>query len=84
MLEQVGKVQEIKRISLDPLLAEHLKSWKVALTGQGSPRGAARPYTVSILIALELMVVSNDVELYYRFVGWLMLVFRTFSQRQSG
>ena len=74
LLEQVGKVQETKRISLDPLLAEHLKSWKVALTGQGSPRGAARPYTVAILIALELLVVSNDVELYHRFVGWLMLV----------
>lgn len=74
LLEQVGKVREVDRVSSDPLLGEHLKSWKVTLTGDRTGRGPARPYTVAILIALELFVVNAQLEVYFRFIGWLMLL----------
>eukprot|EP00435_Cladocopium_sp_Y103_P064066 s851_g25.t1 len=74
LLEQVGKVMDSNRLSSDPLLGEHLKSWRVVLTAGSPGRGPARPYTVAILIALELLVVKSSVDFYFRFIGWLMLV----------
>eukprot|EP00435_Cladocopium_sp_Y103_P064036 s303_g25.t1 len=74
LLEQVGKVLETGRLSSDPLKAEHLKSWKLVLMGERTGRGPARPYTVAILITIELVVVDATVEPYFRFIGWLMLV----------
>ena len=74
LLEQVGKVPEDRRISKDPLVAEHLKSWKVTLAGNGAGRGPARPYTVAILIALELQTVNEELDVFTRFISWLMLL----------
>ena len=74
LLEQVGKVPEERRISKDPLVTEHLRSWKVALNGNCVGRGPARPFTVAILIALELQTVNEKLDVYTRFISWLMLV----------
>ena len=74
LLEQVGKVPDSRRIAGDPFLQEHLKSWKVALSGSGKERGPARPYTVAIMTSLELLVVNEETDYYFRFVGWLMLL----------
>ena len=74
LLEQVGKVPESNRISNDPLLGEHLKSWKMTLTSSSGGRGPARPYTTAILIALELFTNNSDIEVYFRFVSWLVLL----------
>ena len=74
LLEQVGKVPDSRRIAGDPFLQEHLKSWKVALSGSGKERGPARPYTVAIMTSLELLVVNEETDHYFRFVGWLMLL----------
>ena len=74
LLEQVGKVAETHRISTDPMLGEHMKSWKLALAGTSNGRGAARPYTVAILVALELFTVNEEAEVFFRFISWLMLL----------
>ena len=74
LLEQVGKVLESNRISSDPLLGEHLKSWKMTLVNNSGGRGPARPYTTAILIALELFTNNSEIDVYFRFVSWLMLL----------
>jgi len=37
-------------------------------------RGSAKPYTVAILIALELLVVDTDEQFYKRLIAWTMLM----------
>ena len=34
----------------------------------------AKPYTVAILVSLEIFILDNEQELYFRFIAWVMLL----------
>ena len=74
LLEQVGRVPESRQLSRDVTWKSHLSAWDVEQEKGCRPRGAAPPFTVAILIALELTVCNIDIEFYRRAVAWVMLV----------
>ena len=74
LLEQVGMVPETMRLSNDSLLVSHLKSWDSMLRSGEAPRGPARPYTVAVLVALELYIFDKDQDYFYRVIAWVMLM----------
>ena len=60
LLERAGRVPECNQLSLDPTWKSHLQSWSVELSSNSRPRGSAPPYTVSILLALEMLVMDTE------------------------
>ena len=74
LLEQVGRIPESRQLSRDVTWKSHLSAWDVEQEKGCRPRGAAPPFTVAILIALELTVCNIDIEFYRRAVAWVMLV----------
>ena len=74
VLEQVGRVPEGEQLNRDQLWRSHISAWKVELDGRGEPRGPAQPFTVAILIALELVVGDTDHSFYKRLIAWTMLL----------
>eukprot|EP00435_Cladocopium_sp_Y103_P038052 s612_g10.t1 len=73
ILEQIGRVPEDRRISSDHTWLAHLSSWKLELeTNSRLPR-PAKPYTVAILVSLEIFVMDSEQDLYCRFIAWVML-----------
>ena len=74
VLETVGRVPEADQLSKDGTWLAHLKSWETELSTVVQTRGPAKPYTISILVALEVLVVSSEELFYKRLVGWVMLL----------
>ena len=74
VLETAGRIAEPDQLSRDPTWLAHLQSWKSDLDGQKVSRGSAKPYSVAILIALELLVVDTDEQFYKRLIAWTMLM----------
>ena len=58
----------------DQLWRSHISAWKVELDGRGEPTGPAHPFSVAILIALELVVGDTDQSCYKRLISWTMLL----------
>ena len=54
ILEQIGRVPDDKRCSNDATWMSHLASWKLELEMKGRAPKAAKPYTVAILVSLEI------------------------------
>lgn len=52
----------------------HLTAWHVEQEKGCRPLGAAPPFTVAMLIVLELTVCNIGFEFYRRAVAWIMLV----------
>ena len=74
VLEQIGRVPEDKRCSNDSTWMSHMASWKLELeNGTRVPR-QAKPYTMAILVSLEILVLDSDQDIYSRFIAWTMLV----------
>ena len=59
LLEEVGKVPQDKRLGRDPLVIAHLKYYSVELKNPKVVPREAPPYTVAIVMALELKVCSE-------------------------
>ena len=74
LLEQVGRVPEHRQLSKDGTWKSHLSAWDVQQEKGSRPRGAAQPYTVAVMIALELTVCNIECDFYRRVVAWIMLV----------
>lgn len=74
VLEQTGRVPDSEKLSSDTLWTSHMKSWVSELKADTVPRGSAPPYTVAILVALELVVIDTDAGFYDRVLAWTMLV----------
>eukprot|EP00435_Cladocopium_sp_Y103_P035770 s3778_g9.t1 len=74
LLERAGRVPECRQLSMDPTWKAHLQSWSQELSSNSRPRGSAPPYTVSILIALELLVMDIQRDYYAGVIAWCMLV----------
>ena len=68
LLEQVGRVKESRQLSRDG------SAWDVEQDKGSRPRGSAQPYTVAVLIALELTVCNTECEFFRRVVAWIMLI----------
>ena len=78
-------VPETMRFSTEGLLlVSHLKSWDSMLKSGEQPRGPARPYSVAILVALELFVFDDNQEYFYRVIAWVMLMATWTSMRVDG
>ena len=74
VLEQVGRVREADQISRDPLWKAHLSSWQAEFERSSKPRESAQPYSVAIIVSLELYVMDGEKDFYRRVVAWAMLV----------
>ena len=74
LLEQVGRVPDAKQLSRDVTWKSHLSAWDVEQEKGSRPRGSAPPFTVAMLIALEITVCNTDIEFYRRVLAWVMLV----------
>lgn len=74
VLEQTGRVPDSDKLSTDSLWVSHMKSWSAELKESVEPRGTAPPYTVAILISLELLVTDDEACFYDRVIGWAMLL----------
>ena len=73
LLEQVGKVPEHERISMDELWKSHVKSWTAELCGEAPPRKSAEMYTVAMLLSLELLVMDVESSVFDRALAWVVL-----------
>ena len=74
LLERTGRVPEGSQLSLDSTWKAHLQSWSQELKSNGRPRGSAPPYSVAILISLELTVMDVEKSYYTRVIAWTMLM----------
>ena len=74
LLERCGRVPECNQLSMDPTWKAHLHSWSQELSTNSRPRGSAPPYTVSVLLALELFVMDDQRDYYARVIAWTILV----------
>ena len=74
VLEQVGRVPEDKRCSNDATWMAHLSSWKLELETRSRVPKPAKPYTVAILVSLEVFVMDEEHEVYFRFIAWTILL----------
>ena len=74
VLEQVGRVPEDKRCSNDATWLAHLSSWKLELESKSRVPKPAKPYTVAILVSLEVFVLDEEQDVYFRFIAWTMLL----------
>ena len=74
VLEQVGRVPEDKRCSNDATWMAHLSSWKLELESKSRVPKPAKPYTVAILVSLEIFVMDEEQEVYFRFIAWTILL----------
>ena len=70
VLEQAGRVPETNH----PTWKAHLASWQAEFERNSKPRGSAQPYTVAIIISLELFVMDESKDFYKRVIAWAMLV----------
>jgi len=74
VLETCGRVNEGDHLSRDQLWLQHLASWRVeAETGMRPPK-SAQPYTVAMIISLELSVLDVEISFYQRLISWVILL----------
>ena len=52
----------------------HLASWQAEFERNSKPRESAQPYTVAIIVSLELFVMDESKDFYKRVIAWAMLV----------
>ena len=60
MLEQIGRVPEARQLSRDVTWKSHWNAWVVEQEKGTRRRGPAQPFTVAILIALEVTVCNIE------------------------
>ena len=73
LLEQTGRVHDDRVLSSDATWLAHLESWKEQL-GRGHEPKAAKPYSMSIILSLEMFVCQDSNPMALRVVAWSMLV----------
>ena len=69
LLERSGRVLECNQLSMDPTWKAHLQSWSQELSSNSRPNGSGPPYTVSILLALEFLVMDDQRDYYARVIA---------------
>ena len=70
LLEDVGRAPDTAKLTKDPVWQAHMKSWAVGLNKGACGRGPAPPFTVAIVLTLELFVCDSDEPFYMRFIAW--------------
>ena len=74
LLETVGRVDDRGKLSRDRTLLDCIRNVQMELQQDAPPKRPARPYLVSTIIGLELLVCSNEYFTYTRLLGWVMLL----------
>ena len=74
LLETVGRVDDRTKLSKDRTLLDYIKNMQMELQTGAPPKRPAKPYLISVLIGLELLVCSADYCNYTRLIGWVMLL----------
>ena len=74
LLERVGRVDDRTKLSKDRTLLDYIKNMQMELQTGAPPKRPAKPYLISVLIGLELLVCSADYCNYTRLIGWVMLL----------
>ena len=74
VLETCGRVPEGERISRDQLWLQHQASWRVESETGAAPVKSARPYTLAVMLALELAVMDMEYSFYMRLICWTVLL----------
>ena len=74
LLETVGRVDDRHKMSRDRTLLDYVKNMQMELQTGAPPRKPAKPYLISSIIGLELLVCSAEYCNYTRLIGWVMLL----------
>ena len=74
LIEQLGRVPEAERLSHEELWKAHVKAWTAELSSEAPPVKPAEMYTVAILLAFELTVGDDSIQLFARALAWVVLV----------
>ena len=74
LLETVGRVTDLAKLSRDRTLLDTIKNMQMQLQTGAAPRRPARPYLISSIIGLEILVCCPDYCNYARLIGWVMLL----------
>ena len=70
LLEGVGQVPSASRLSHDSMLLESVRSWQAELEAGSMPPKQAPMYTVSIMLACELVVRKSSLPVGYRLMAF--------------
>eukprot|EP00435_Cladocopium_sp_Y103_P055082 s2541_g18.t1 len=74
LLETVGRVDDLAKLSKDQTLLDAVRNMQMELQQDAPPRWQAKPYLISMVIGLELLVVSVEQTPYARLIAWTMLL----------
>ena len=74
LLETVGRVDELKKLSKDRTLLDCVKNMQMELQVGAPPKRPARPHLIGAMIGLELLVCTGSYCNYTRLIGWVMLL----------
>ena len=74
LLESVGQVPSASRLSHDSMLLESVRSWQAELEAGSLPPKQAPMYTVSIMLACELVVRKSSLPVGYRIMAFILLI----------
>ena len=74
LLETVGRVDEQQKLCKDRTLLDYVKNMQMELQTGAPPRRPARPYLISAMIGLEILVCNVEHTNYARLIGWVMLL----------
>jgi hypothetical protein len=74
VMEAVGQVREADRLSTHYAVMAVADNLTMTLTSGCTQKKVAQLYTVSMLVSLELLVVTSHMPLHYRAIAWVMLL----------
>ena len=74
LLETVGRVDDKDKLSKDRTLLDYVRNMQMELQTGAPPKRPAKPYLISSIIGLELLVCSPEYCNYTRLLGWVMLL----------
>ena len=74
LLETVGRIDDRNKLSKDRTLLDYVRNMQMELQTGAPPRKPAKPYLISAMIGLEILVCSPSYSNYARLIGWVMLL----------
>ena len=74
LLEQVGQVPAVQRLSTDSLVESAIKSWTSELEQDARPLRQAPMFTIAILMSLEMMLARTNTDSGLRFACFMVLL----------
>ena len=74
LLEQVGQVSAVQRLSTDSLVESAIKSWTAELKQDARPVRQAPMFTIAVLMSLEMTLARTNTDSGLRFACFMVLL----------